>query len=63
MLELDIRNICISVIINNLEKNGHEVEVAARGKDITLHLLNVDGFDYEVVGKTIEHGQKSIWFT
>lgn len=37
-------------IINNLVNDGHEVKIVARSKDITLHLLNVYGFDYEVVG-------------
>lgn len=38
-------------IINNLEKDGHEVKIVARKKDITLYLLDAYGFDYEVVGK------------
>ena len=37
-------------VITNLVKNGHEVMVAARDKDLTLYLLDVYGFDYEVVG-------------
>lgn len=37
-------------VIHNLEKNGHEVKIAARAKDITLYLLDVYGFDYEVIG-------------
>jgi predicted glycosyltransferase len=37
-------------IINNLLKDGHEVKIVARGKDITLHLLDAYGFNYEVVG-------------
>jgi len=38
-------------IINNLEEDGHEVEIVAWKKDITLYLLNVYGFKYEVIGK------------
>ena len=38
-------------IINNLEEDGHEVKVVAREKDITLYLLNVYGFKYEIIGK------------
>ena len=38
-------------IINNLEGDGHEVEIVAWKKDITLYLLNVYGFKYEVIGK------------
>ena len=38
-------------IINNLEKDGHEVKIVAKKKDITLYLLDAYGFDYEVVGK------------
>ena len=37
-------------VITNLVKNGHEVMVAARDKDLTLYLLDAYGFDYEVVG-------------
>ena len=37
-------------IINNLIKDGHEVMIAARDKDLTLYLLDAYGFDYEVVG-------------
>ena len=38
-------------IINNLEEDGHEVEIVAWEKDITLYLLNVYGFKYEIIGK------------
>ena len=38
-------------IIHNLESEGHEVKIVAREKDITLHLLNAYGFEYEVIGK------------
>lgn len=37
-------------IVNNLINDGHEVKILARGKDITLYLLEAYGFDYEVVG-------------
>ena len=37
-------------IINNLIKDGHEVMIAARDKDLTLYLLDAYGFDYEIVG-------------
>ena len=37
-------------VINNLEKDGHKVKIAARDKDITLYLLDVYGLDYEVIG-------------
>ncbi len=38
-------------ILNNLEKNEHEVKIVAREKDITLYLLNVYRFKYEIIGK------------
>jgi len=38
-------------IINNLEKDGHEVKIVARSKDITLYLLDIYGFEYEIIGK------------
>jgi len=38
-------------IIKNLENDGHEVKIVAWEKDITLYLLDVYGFDYEVIGK------------
>ena len=39
-------------IINNLVNDGHEVLVGAWDKDITLYLLNIYGFEYEVIGKS-----------
>ena len=39
-------------IINNLENDGHEVKIVVWEKDITSYLLNVYGFEYEVVGKS-----------
>lgn len=38
-------------LIWNLEKNGHECKITTVDKEISLHLLSVYGFDYEVVGK------------
>ena len=38
-------------IINNLEKDGHEVKILAWKKDITLYLLNVYGLTYEIIGR------------
>ena len=38
-------------VIKNLEKDGHEVKIAAMEKDITLYLLDAYGFEYEVIGK------------
>jgi len=38
-------------IIKNLIDNGHEVKIVAWVKDLTLYLLDVYGFKYEVVGK------------
>ena len=38
-------------IINNLEKDGHEVKIVAWEKDIALYLLNAYGFEYEIIGK------------
>jgi len=37
--------------IKKLIERGHEVKIAARDKDITLKLLNLLGFNYEVYGK------------
>ena len=38
-------------VIWNLENRGHEVKIVAINKDITLNLLNVYEFDYEVIGR------------
>jgi len=38
-------------IINNLGEDGHEVKIVAWKKDITLYLLDVYGFTYEIIGK------------
>ena len=37
-------------VIWNLQNRGHEVKIVAINKDITLNLLNVYKFDYEVIG-------------
>ena len=37
--------------IKKLIERGHEVKIAARDKDITLKLLDLLGFNYEVYGK------------
>ena len=37
--------------IKKLIERGHEVKIAARNKDITLKLLDLLGFNYEVYGK------------
>ena len=36
--------------INNLKRDGHEVKIVARVKDISLYLLDAYGFEYEVYG-------------
>ena len=41
-------------IVHNLENDGHEVKIVARSKDITLYLLDIYGFKYEIVGKNYE---------
>lgn len=38
-------------IINNLVSDGHEVKIVAWEKDITLYLLKVYGFEYEIIGR------------
>ena len=38
-------------IIKNLENDGHEIKIVALDKDVTLYLLDVYGFEYELVGK------------
>jgi predicted glycosyltransferase len=38
-------------VINNLVNDGHEVKIVAWDKDITLYLLNLYGFKYELIGK------------
>ena len=38
-------------IIWNLEKDGHEIKITAKDKEIALHLLNTCGFKYEKIGK------------
>jgi predicted glycosyltransferase len=42
-------------IINNLENDGHEVKILAWNKDITLYLLNIYGFEYEIIGKSYKN--------
>lgn len=37
-------------MIWNLEKNGHEIKIVTRPKEVTLNLLNNYGFNYELVG-------------
>lgn len=39
-------------LIWNLEKRGHECKITTVDKDISIYLLNVYGFNYEVVGKS-----------
>ena len=48
-------------IVNNLEKDGHEVKIIVWKKDITLYLLNVYGFEYEVVGKNYKGLRKKAY--
>ncbi|MCX9010313.1 MAG: DUF354 domain-containing protein [Candidatus Methanoperedens sp.] len=48
-------------VIKNLIKDGHEVKIVAREKDITLNLLDAYGFDYEVVGKNYKGMIKKIY--
>lgn len=38
-------------MIRILEKNGHEVQITAREKDVAFQLLNAYGFKYENLGK------------
>jgi predicted glycosyltransferase len=38
-------------IILSLEKDGHEVKITARDKDLTLRLLDIYGFKYENLGE------------
>ncbi|RLI76190.1 hypothetical protein DRP05_13360 [Archaeoglobales archaeon] len=42
-------------LIWNLEKRGHECKITTIDKEISVYLLNVYGFDYEVVGKAKAH--------
>ena len=37
-------------IIKNLTEDGHDVKILATDKDITLYLMNVYDFDYEIYG-------------
>jgi predicted glycosyltransferase len=37
-------------LIRNLEKRGHDCRITTVDKEVSLHLLNAYGFDYEVVG-------------
>lgn len=39
-------------IISNLTKNSHEIKIVAWDKDVTIYLLKVYGFDYELIGKS-----------
>lgn len=38
-------------LIRELERKGHQCKITAIAKDISLHLLNAYGFEYEVVGR------------
>ena len=38
----------------NLRHKGYEVKITARNKEITLYLLNVYGFEYELVGEVVK---------
>lgn len=38
--------------INNLKRHGHEVKILAWDKDVTLHLLDAYGYQYEILGKS-----------
>jgi len=38
-------------IVRNLIKRGHDVQILAIDKDITLYLLNIYGMDYKVYGR------------
>jgi len=48
-------------IINNLVHDGHEVKIVAWDKDVTLHLLNAYGFDYELIGKSYKNLIKKMY--
>ncbi len=37
-------------IVRNLIEDGHEIKILAADKDVTLHLLDIYGFDYETYG-------------
>lgn len=39
-------------IINNLVNDGHEIKIVTTIKDITLYMLNVYGFEYEIIGES-----------
>ena len=47
--------------INNLKKDGHEVKIVAWEKDITLYLLNIYGFKYEIIGKSYKELMKKTY--
>ena len=42
-------------IVRNLIKRGHDVQILAIDKDITLYLLNIYGMDYKVYGRHQRH--------
>lgn len=42
---------CFKNTIWNLQKEGHEVLVAAKDKEVTLNLLDTYGFRYEIIGQ------------
>lgn len=37
--------------IDSLERDGHEIKIAARVKDISLYLLDAYGYEYEIYGR------------
>ena len=38
-------------IMSALEKEGHDIKITSKGKDVTNYLLDVYGFEYENLGK------------
>jgi predicted glycosyltransferase len=42
-------------MIWNLEEDGHEVQIIAVDKDVTLHLLNTYKFEYKRIGKNYKN--------
>lgn len=38
--------------INNLKNDGHEVKILAWDKDVTFHLLDYYGYQYDILGKS-----------
>jgi len=48
-------------IINNFVKGGHEIKILAWDKDVTLYLLNIYGYSYEILGRSCKYWVRKLY--